>query len=74
MLFIGTIIGLYYLLGFGWLFGILCVLLIIIMYFLMKILNTGETYKSYYNRTFLSLILNSFNKISFALNTSRQLK
>lgn len=73
MSFIGILIALFSFLGLNWISGILCIIILIIMFFITKILNTGESYKSYYNRTFLNLILNSFNNISFTLNTSREL-
>lgn len=65
--------GLYFWLGLCFLFGILCVVLIVIMIIVFKLLKTGESYKNYYNRTFCNLILNSFKNISFNINTSREL-
>lgn len=73
MSFICILIVLFKFLGLTWLSGILCAIILIVMYFVTKILNTGESYKSYYERTFLDLILNSFNKMSFTLDTTRQL-
>lgn len=67
---IGTIV--YLIIGYGLIFLIACLILLIIAIIIFKKLKTGETYKSYYDRTLLSFLLGIYN-ISFSISKTSTL-
>lgn len=69
ILFILMGVGIYFIFGLGIVFGILVFLLIIGLLLIFKfLLKSGESYKSYYNRTMLSLLLSIYGNINFNID------
>lgn len=61
-------VGLYFLFGMGLIFIISVVVLFIVLLLIFKfVLKTGETYKSYYDRTMLSFLMNVYHNLNFSI-------
>ena len=74
IILIALLIGIlmYCLFGLGWIFIIICALLILTLIFVFSKFKTGEPYKAYYNRTMLELLLSIYG-ISFSISNNSNL-
>ena len=63
-------LGFYFLLGIGiWFFISIAILIIGLLYLLLYVLKTGESYRSYYKSTMLDLLLNVYGNLNCEMSS-----